>query len=133
MSVNPIAAKPSGQVLEMDSDNHPLRQQADNRKIEPANERQPGENPVNVVGGISPRTYSGNEAAVLAHVVCQLGGIKNNSHIKKREENNQKNIDDGVERLAPAHGFREALQVRRLAGKHERQRLRKREQRAREN
>src|SRR6266851_2100367 len=80
------------------TDHQPLRKQADQREIHAAHERQPAENPVDVLGGVPPRPDAGNEPAVLAHVVREFGGIEHDSHIEKREQNDHRNVDDGIQR-----------------------------------
>ncbi len=100
-------------MLQMDAGNHPLRQQANDRQIDAADEREPRQNAVDIFRRVAPGANAGNEAAVLAHVVGQLRGIENDPHVKEGEKDDQRDVDDRVERLAPADHLAEALNVRR--------------------
>ena len=120
-------------MLQMDTGNHPFRQQTNNRQVHSAHERQPRQNPVDVVRSIAARPDARNKPAVLPHVVRQLRGIKNNSHVEKGEKDNQRHVDQSVERLAPLDRVRKLGKRRRLGGEKQRQSLRERQQRAREN
>src|SRR5579863_3876547 len=131
--IEPIAAKPYRQVLQMNTGNHPFRKQADDGEIHASHKRQARENSIDVLRRIPPRADTGNEAAILPHVVRQFRGIENDAHVKESKENNQRHIHQCVERLAPANRGGEFLKERRLALKNQRQRLRERQQRAREN
>src|SRR5580704_19596561 len=84
------------QMLEMHAGNHPLGNQADDRQINSADERQPAQNPVDVLRRVPPRTNPRNKSAVLAHVVGKLGRIENDAHVKEREENNQEYVEQRV-------------------------------------
>src|SRR5207302_2515341 len=79
----------SGQMVEMDTRDHPFRQQTDGRQIDAAHKRQPAEDAIDVLRGISPRTYAGNKSTVLAHVVREFGGVENDAHVKEGEDNDQ--------------------------------------------
>ena len=41
---------------------------------------------------LRPGRMPGNEPAVLAHVVGQLGGIENDAHVKEREKDDQRDV-----------------------------------------
>src|SRR5580704_15224655 len=104
------------QMLQMDTRNHPFRQQANDRQVDAAYERQPRQNPVDVVRSIASRPDARNKPAVLPHVVGQLRWIKNNPHVEEREKDNQRHVDQGVERLAPLDRVRKLGKGRRLGG-----------------
>src|SRR5215472_2470460 len=87
----------------MDSRNHPLRQQANNRQIHAPNERQTREYPVDMFRSISARANARNEAAILPHVVGEFRGIENDAHVEECKKDNQRNVNDCVERLSPTN------------------------------
>src|SRR5262249_24193815 len=55
MTVKPIATHPPGQVVEMDACNHPLRQEADQREINSADQREALQNPADIFAGVAAR------------------------------------------------------------------------------
>src|SRR5579884_1287224 len=61
------SAHSSGQVVEMDASDHPLRQQTDGGEVDATDKRQAAQNAIDVFGGIAAGAYTGNEATVLAH------------------------------------------------------------------
>src|ERR1700735_2382321 len=89
------------QMLQMDTGNHPFRQQANDRQVHAANERQSRQNPVDMIRSIASRPNSRNKSAILSHIVRKLRGIENNSHVAKRKKDNQRNVNQGIERVRP--------------------------------
>src|SRR5216684_4834501 len=87
--------------MQFDAGNHPFRNKADQGEINATNESQPPENLVDVFGGVPPRSDAGNEPAVLAHVVSELRRIEHDAHVEEREQNDQCDVDQRVQRLAP--------------------------------
>src|SRR5580692_8340850 len=98
VTVKPRADAPTD-VIEVNARDHPFRQQADDGEIDGADERQQLQNLADVFGGVAPRPDAWNEAAVLAHVVRELGGIENDSDVEKREQQNHRDVHDGVQRF----------------------------------
>ena len=121
------------QMVKLQPGNHPFRNQADQRQIHAADEGQARENPADVLGGVAPRTYAGNKPAMLAHVVGQLGRIEYDAHVKKGKTNNQRYIEQRIQRLAPADGAENILGALRLGLEQQRQGLRNGQQGARKN
>src|SRR5215471_9538987 len=101
MTVEPVAREPVGQVVQVNTGNHPLRQQADQGEIDRADERQPLQNAADVLAGISSGTNAGDKTAVLAHVVGEFGRIENDADVEKCEQQNQRNVEERVQRLSP--------------------------------
>src|ERR1700730_5057730 len=85
-------AQRSGQVVQMYAGDHPFRKQADSRQIDAAHKRQPAQDAVDVLRGVTAGAYPGNESAVLAHIVREFGGVKNNSDVKESEKDDEQNI-----------------------------------------
>src|ERR1700691_5635368 len=120
-------------MLQVNTRNHPFRKQANNSEIDSAYKRQASQYAVDVFGRITPWPDSGYEPAILPHVVRKLRGIKNNAHIEKCEKDDQRNVYQRVERLAPLDLVRKLFKERRLFLEEKRQSLRERKQRTREN
>ena len=57
-------------------------------------------NLADVIAGGAARTNAGDEAAVLAHVVGELRRIENDADVEEREQDDQDDVDQVVERLA---------------------------------
>ena len=96
-------------MLQVNAGNHPLRQQANNGKINPADQRQPRQDSVDVLRRVAPRPDPRNEPAVLAHVVRKLRGIENDPDVEEREQHDHRDVHDGVERLAPGQTVLEGI------------------------
>src|SRR6266852_5554137 len=107
--VKPGTNRP-GQVVQVNARDHPLGQQADHGEIDAADKRQPAKNLVNVLGGIPSGPDAGNKPAVLAHVVGQLGGVEHNANVEKGEQDDQRDVDQRIQRLAPGERPREVVE-----------------------
>src|SRR5580765_5019619 len=99
-------------MVEVNTRDHPFRQQADQRKINRADERQPLENLAYMLGSVASRPDSRDESAVLAHIVRKLRGIENDPDVKEREQQNHRDVHEGIERLAPSQAFLDGVQKR---------------------
>src|SRR4029077_14355307 len=97
-------AQGSRQVVEMDTRDHPFWEKADSRQIDSSHKRQPAQDAVDVLGSIAAGAYPRNKSTVLAHVVREFSGVENDAHIKEGEKNDQQDIDQSIERLAPGQG-----------------------------
>src|SRR5260370_21556357 len=91
----------SRQMVKMDTCNHPFREQAYSRQVNAAHKRQPAQDAIDVLGSIAPGAYAGNKSTVLTHVVGEFGRVENDADVKESEQDNQQNINQRVERLAP--------------------------------
>src|SRR5205807_2160176 len=87
------SAQGSRQMVEVDTGDHPFREQADSRQIDPAHKRQPTQDAIDVLGGVAAGAYAGNKSTVLAHVVCEFARVKNDADIKEGKNDNQQNVD----------------------------------------
>src|SRR6266702_2874287 len=94
-------AQSSGQVVQVDTGDKPFGQQADRRQIDAAHKSQPAQDAIDVLGGIAAGAYAGNESTVLAHVVREFGRVEDDADVKEGKKNDQQNIDQSIERLAP--------------------------------
>ena len=101
MAVKPVATEPDRQVIEVNTGNHPFRQQANQREIHCADQGQPLQNAADVFAGVAARTNARNEAAVLAHVVGKFSRIENDADIEKREQQDHGDVEHGVKRFTP--------------------------------
>src|ERR1700735_4390978 len=131
MLIEPIAYQP--QVLQVNAGDHPFRQQTNDGQINSAHKRQARQNAIYIFRCVPSRTNSGYKPAILAHVVRKLRRIKNDAHVKKCEKDDERHINQGVERLAPLDRIRQLSKKRRLALKEQSQSLRKGQQRTRKN
>src|SRR6202166_2079316 len=100
-----VAVKPAtnapAQMVQMDTCDHPFGEQADQRQINRSDKGQALQDAADVLGGGAAGPDARNEAAILAHVIGKLRGIENYAHVKKGEHQDQRDVDQGVQRLAP--------------------------------
>src|SRR5579872_2597583 len=106
------SAQSSGQMMEVNTRDHPFREQADRGEIDAADKGEPAQDAIDVLGGVAAGAYAGDEAAVLAHVVGQFGGVENNAHVEECKQNDQQNVDQRIERLAPLQSPGQAVKRR---------------------
>src|SRR5208282_4233523 len=92
-----------GQVVELDTRNHPFRNQRDQNQVERTHQRDPGENIVDEIRSPLPRPYTGNKPSPLPHIVRDLVRVEHDRDIEVGKENNAQAIEQGVERFAPFH------------------------------
>src|SRR5713101_6007346 len=124
---------PPAQMVEVNAGDHPFRKQADKRQVDSTDERQPLQNLADMLGSSAAGPDAGNEPAVLPHVVRELRGVEDDADIEEREQQNQRYINQGVERLAPLQGLSDVPHKRPARSKDQRRSGRKRQQRARKN
>src|SRR6266700_1687276 len=79
--VNKVSDK--RQVLQLDTVQHDIRNQAQEGQVKAAHDRDLGQNIVHVVGGIPSWPDAGDESAVLAHVVGRLMRVENDRDVKE--------------------------------------------------
>src|SRR3984957_10998641 len=120
-------------MLQMNARDHPFWQQTHDSEVDAADKGQARQNAIDVLGYVTSRPDPGYESSILPHVVRKLGGIENNAHIEKRKKDDERNVNQRIERLAPLDLIRKLFKERRLLLKKQRQSLRKSEQRTREN
>src|SRR5580700_4393855 len=132
VAIKPGTDAPSNMV-KVNARDHPFRQQTNDRKINRTDERQPLQNLADMLGRVAPGPDAGNESSVLAHIVRKLRWIENNSDIKEREQQNHRDVHDGIERLTPLQAFLDGVQKRPTGAHHQSSRRRKCQQRTREN
>src|SRR5258708_5771471 len=99
MIVKPRSDK--GQMLKVNAGHEPLRQETNRREVYPADKRQSPEDTIDMLRRVASRPNARNESAVLPHVVGKLGRIEHNSDVEKREQDNQRDVDQNIPGLAP--------------------------------
>src|ERR1019366_375730 len=87
-------------MLQVDAGDHDIRDQTENRQIDRADERDPGEDRVHVIRRAASRPNTRNEPAVLAHVISGFVWIENDRDVKETEENNQRDEHKHVKWLS---------------------------------
>src|SRR5438874_8214502 len=101
----PISIKPSAdaqaKMVEVNPGDHPLGEQANNRQVDSANQREAFQNLANVVGGGAAGPYSRDESTILAHIVGKLRGVEDDADVKERKDKNQRHVKERIERFAP--------------------------------
>src|SRR5258707_10711155 len=120
-------------MIQMDAGNQPFRQQTNQREIDGANERQALQNLADVLAGGTSRPDAGDETAILAHVVREFGRIEDNADVEEREQNDQNDVDQVVQRLTERDHFAEIFYKRVPRAKNQSRRGRKGQQRTGEN
>ena len=80
--------------------NKPFGQQADHGKVEGAKHRDSGENVVDILRRALARPYPGDEAAVLLQIIRGVGGIEDRRGVEEGEEDDQRRVENKIERAA---------------------------------
>src|SRR6266851_5671498 len=117
----------------MDAGDQPFRQQTNQREIDRADEGQTLQNLADMFAGGASRPDARNETAILAHVVRELGRVEDDADIEEREQNDQDDVNQVIERLAEGDNLAEIFDERVLGAEHQHRRGGKRQQRTREN
>src|ERR1039457_6650501 len=87
-------------MVQLDPRDHDVRDQAEDRKIDTAHDRDLGQDVVHVVGGIPAGANPRNESTVLAHVVGRFVGIENDRDVEEAEEDDARHKQHVVHGLA---------------------------------
>src|SRR6266404_4631401 len=132
VAIEPAANAPS-QVIQVNAGDQPFRQQANYREINGADEGKALQNLADMLAGGAPRPDTRDETAVLAHVVRELGRVEDDADVEEREQDNQYDVHQVIERLAKRDDLAEILDERVFSAKHQRCRGGKRQQRAGKN
>src|SRR2546425_11588598 len=82
---------------------------------------------------LRPRWDAGKNPAVLAHVVSELRRIEHDAYVEEREQNDQRDVDQRVQRLAPRERLGEFVEKLELPLEEQGQRSREGEQGTGEN
>src|SRR5262249_2807135 len=91
------------------------------------------QNAADILAGIAARADPRNKTAIFAHVIGEFRGVENDSHIEKREQQDERNVQDGIERLTPFYLIREVLYEGPAAAKNQGKGGRQSQQRAGKN
>src|SRR5260370_12417788 len=106
----------------MDAGDQPFRQQTNQREIDRADEGQTLQNLADMFAGGASRPDARNETAILAHVVRELGRVEDDADIEEREQNDQDDVNQVIERLAEGDNLAEIFDERVLGAEHQRRR-----------
>ena len=71
-------------------------QRGDDREVDGAGQRQPGEHAVEVDRGGPPRAHAGDEAAVLLQVVRLVHRVELHRGVEVREQDDEQRLEDDV-------------------------------------
>ena len=82
------------------------RNERDNSQVERSGKRDAGQNKVEILSGWTTGANTGNESAVLLHIVGDLDRVERDGHIKVGKSDNQQEEHRGVERLVAAREVR---------------------------
>src|SRR6185369_13510437 len=102
------------QLIHVNAGDQELRQDADGREIDRADERDARQDPINVIAGLLPWTDARDEAAVFAHVVGRVDRIEDDRRVEVAEEDDADDLQQIVERLADADLIADGLHPRHL-------------------
>src|SRR5579862_8606626 len=133
VTVKPVAAEPVGQMVQMNTGNHPFGKHANHREVDGADERQTLENAADIFAGVAARANPGDETAVLAHVVGQLGRIENDADVEKGKQQNERDVEERIQRLTPFYRIRKIFDERPAAAEDQTQSRREGQKRTGEN
>ena len=84
------------QARHLESAQHELRNERDQRQINRADDGQPRQDAVQIFRGGSARPNARHESAVLAQIVSHFFNVENDRDVKEREEDNQRKKDQFV-------------------------------------
>src|SRR6185437_513230 len=98
------------QRLQMNTGEHDVRYQAENRQIDGAYQRDTGQDHVHVTRGAATGANAANEPTVLAQVVGRFIRIENDRNVEEAEEDNQRHKGQHIERLTAPDGMQEVHQ-----------------------
>src|SRR6187401_3223718 len=90
-------------LVRVDEHERDQRDQGDQTEVERARQRDAGQDVGQVVLGRLARPDPGDEAAVLLHVVRNLGGLERDRHVEVGEEDDEQEVAEHVERVVAAH------------------------------
>ena len=99
-----------GDPVDLEPGDQELGQHRHRRQVERADDGEPGQDAVDVLRGAPSGPDAGDEPAVLAHVLGQVGGIEDDRHVEVREEDDRHHVEQVVDRLAPLQRVGHRLQ-----------------------
>ncbi len=105
-------------MVQMDTGDQPFRQQANQREIHGADQREALQNLADMLAGGASRPDARNEAAILAHVVREFRRVEDDADVEEREQDDQSYVDQVVQRLAEADGLAEIADELVFGAKH---------------
>src|SRR6266851_4991355 len=97
-------------MLQVDTGDHDVRDEAENREIDSAHHGDLGEDGVHVFGGVAAWPDSGDKSVVLTHVVGGFVGVEDDGNVEEAEEHDAHHEQNHVERLAMADGLQHPAQ-----------------------
>src|ERR1700676_4381883 len=93
-------------MLEVNSTQHDIWNEAKNREINRADQGSSGQNLMHVIRSAAAGTNAGDEAAVLTHVVGCFVRIENDRDVKETEEDDQGHEEEHIKRLTALDGVK---------------------------
>src|SRR6185295_10094767 len=87
------------QAGDVDAGEQELGQHGDRRQIDGADQRQPGEDAVDVLRRPLAGPDAGNEAAVLPHVLGEIRRVEDDRHVEVRKEDDGDHLQEVIDRL----------------------------------
>lgn len=85
-------------------------EETNRHKVGGADDRQPCQHIVDVIGGVLARTDAGDEAAILTQVVGRLRRVEDDGGVEEAEEHDQRGVQQHIERRAVRDVARHRLQ-----------------------
>ena len=89
-----------------------VRQHRDEGEEDRARQRDAGERPVDVLRRLLARPHSGDEPAVLLHVVGEVDGVEHDGGVEVGEEDDEAAVQHGVGEVAGRQGLGDDLHPR---------------------
>src|SRR5712672_1386818 len=132
VAIEPATNTPP-KVVEMNTGNQPFGQQTNHREVDGADKREALQNLADMLAGGASRPDARNEAAILAHVVREFSRVEDNADVEEREQNDQNDVHQVVQRLAESDHLAEIFYKRVPRAKNQSRRGRKGQQRTGEN
>src|ERR1700728_3910505 len=102
-------------MVEMDTGNHPFRNERNDDQVQGPHERDARQNLVNEIGGALAGTDARDKSAVLAHVVGDFARIKHDRNIEISEENNAEGVEHRIKRLTPSQPPEQVAEITAVA------------------
>ena len=108
VQINPVADQ--GQMLQVNSGDHDVGDDAEDRQVNSTHDRDLCEDVVHVLGGVPAGPDAGNKSAVFPHVIRRFVGIENNGHVEEAEENDPQDEQHHVEWFTVLYSLQHAAQ-----------------------
>src|SRR5579863_2062690 len=98
-------------MVEMDSRDHPLRNERNNDQVQSAHQCNSSQNLIDVIGSALARPDARDKSAILPHVVGNLVGVEDDGDVEVGEENNSNGVQERVQRFTPAQPVNQVAKI----------------------